>query len=84
MQLDLFDKSESFEALITRRLPTSELLVVSDVASALDITRTKVLDLMDEGLIRAINLNAGTSLRPFYKVTRESVIAYARRLDQGW
>ena len=44
----------------------------------------KVLELIEEGMIQAVNLNMGTPLRPFYKVMRESVMAYARRLDKGW
>jgi hypothetical protein len=83
-QSDLFAQHERFEALIARRLPAAELLVVADVASALNVTRTKVLELMDEGLIHAVNINEGTNLRPFYKIMRESVLQYARRLDKGW
>ena len=38
---------------------------------------------MDQGLIKGANLNLGSDRRPFYKITRASVVAYARRLDQG-
>ncbi|MBR5591982.1 MAG: hypothetical protein IKW38_05545 [Kiritimatiellae bacterium] len=84
VQDDLFAERGTFEALMQRRLPAADLLVISDVASALNITRSKVLELIEEGMIQAVNLNMGTPLRPFYKVMRESVLAYARRLDKGW
>lgn len=83
IQPDLFAQSESVEALVTRRLPVGDLLLVSDVASALNITRTKVIELMEQGLIKGVNLNLGSNRRPFYKITRDSVLAYARRLEQG-
>lgn len=83
IQADLFAQSESIEQTVTRRLPGGDLLPVSDVASALDITRTKVIELMEQGLIKGANLNVGSDRRPFYKITRASVIAYARRMDQG-
>ncbi len=85
-QSDMFAQHESFEALIKRRLPAAELLLVADVASALNVTRSKVLELMDEGLIHAVNINEGSAKfqKPFYKIMRESVLAYARRLDSGW
>ncbi len=40
IQTDLFAQSESIEQTVTRRLPGGDLLLVSDVASALNITRT--------------------------------------------
>lgn len=83
IQQDLFAQSESIEQTVARRLPGGDLLLVSDVASALDITRTKVLELMEQGLIRGANLNVGSDRRPFWKITRASVMAYARRMDQG-
>lgn len=83
IQSDLFAQSESIEALVMRRLPSVDLLLVSDVASALDITRTKVIELMEQGLIKGLNINIGSERRPFYKITRDSVLAYARRMDQG-
>lgn len=83
IQCDLFAQGESIEQTVTRRLPKGDLILVSDVASALNITRTKVIELIEQGLIRAANLNVGTDRRPFYKVVRFSVIAYARRMDEG-
>ena len=84
IQTDLFAQSASIEQTVARRLPAGDFLLVSDVASALDITRTKVLELMEQGLIRAANLNIGSNRRPFDKVTRSSVLAYARRMDEGF
>lgn len=84
IQTDLFAQSASIEQTVSRRLPLGDFLLVSDVASALNITRTKVLELMEQGLIKAANLNIGSNRRPFYKITRASVIAYARRMDEGW
>ena len=83
IQTDLFAQTESIEQTVARRLPGGDLLLVSDVASALNVTRTKVIELMDQGLIKGANLNLGSDRRPFYKITRAFVVAYARRLDQG-
>lgn len=83
IQTDLFAQTESIEQTVARRLPGGDLLLVSDVASALNVTRTKVIELMEQGLIKGANLNLGSDRRPFYKITRASVVAYARRLDQG-
>lgn len=83
IQSDLFAQTESIEQTVARRLPGGDLLLVSDVASALEVTRTKVIELMEQGLIKGANLNLGSDRRAFYKITRASVVAYARRLDQG-
>ena len=59
--------------------PGRTVLYVSEVAEKLDISERHVIDLIEEGKLRAINVGgANTSGRKFYRIPIEAYEAYLR------
>lgn len=64
------------------RLPASQLLVVSDIASALDVDVSLVYSWIDAGKFPVLNLGSGPTGRPYYKVDRAVLIDFLKNRIQ--
>lgn len=74
-QLDLFprDKPEKLMAFLAGKLPGTDLIGVSDVAGACNVSVHLVYGWIDEGMVQAVNF--GSTKRPYWRVYRRSVLA---------
>ena len=63
---------------ISRRLPASDFLTVSDIACAMDIDNALVRSWIEDGSLPAMNFGAGKK-QAFYKVTRTVFIEFLER-----
>lgn len=65
---------------IVNRLPAGDLLSVTDVATALNVSITSIYALIEGRELRAINARTprGTSEKPYYRVIRVSVLNYIK------
>lgn len=71
-------------AKVAGALPPTPLLLVSDVAVALNVGTDVVYGWIDEGRFDVINLRRGEEGKPFYKIGRESFLEFLkRRLNRG-
>lgn len=61
-----------FEKLL---FPGRSVLYVSEVAEKLEVTEQHVLNLIDEGKLRALNIGIGTQ-RKFWRIPVEAYEAY--------
>ena len=68
------------EQRLRARLPSRELISISDVAAAMDVSIQTVFAWKDCGAIRVIDLHGGTAPRPMWRVTRESLLAHLARI----
>lgn len=59
---------------LLRALPQQPLLSVSDVAVALGVSVDLVYAWIDEG--RVLRTNLGSTKKPFYKIQRDSLVAF--------
>ena len=101
-QSDLFagrSKGPGFAALVEERLGKNRkaILRVTDVCEALDLSRTKVIEMIECGRLQAVNMNTGIvvpvdagrpgigtrPLTPCYRVTHEAVMDYAKSVEEG-
>ena len=73
IQGDLFAPPPAWLRTVLRRLPAQDFLSVADVALAW----------IEEGRLEAVNLNAGTGKKTFWKIPRESAVALARHMAEG-
>ena len=83
IQGDLFAPPPTWLATVLRRLSSKDFLSVADVALAFDVSSTKVTEWIEEGRIEAVNLNAGTGKKAFWKISRNSAVALAHHMAQG-
>ena len=83
IQSDLFASPPVWLRTVLRRLPAQDFLGVSDVALAFGASTTTVTEWIEEGRLEAVNLNAGTGKKTFWKIPRESAVALAKHLAQG-
>lgn len=60
---------------ILRALPQGPLVLVSDVAAALDIDPETVRAWIDEGHVRATNFGSKKD-KPYWKIHRESLVSF--------
>jgi hypothetical protein len=80
-QPELFarESAATLLAAVCARLPNSELVSVSDVATACNVSVTLVYTWIEEGLVHAVNL--GSESKTYWKVFRPSVVDFwTRRL----
>lgn len=83
-QLDMFSPPPVWLETVMRRLPAHDFLSVVDVALAFSVSTTKVIEWIEQGRIEAVNLNAGTAKKAFFKIPRASVVALAEHIVAGW
>ena len=99
VQKDIFAGGSGFTALVERRLGNSKekLFRVSDVASVLDLGRTKILEMIECGRIPAVNLNKGMEvpvdparpslgtrpLLPLWRMTYDAILDLAKSMEEG-
>jgi excisionase family DNA binding protein len=67
----------NFESLMFR--PERRVLMVAEVAAKLRITEQHVIDLIDEGRLRAVNI--GGNGRRYWRVPVEAYLDYLRARD---
>lgn len=83
IQGDLFAPPPAWLRTVLRRLPAQDFLSVADVALAFCASTTTVTEWIEEGRLEAVNLNAGTGKKTFWKIPRESAVALARHMAAG-
>ena len=100
MHRDFFAEIKpGFAELVERRLGKNRdrWLSVADVASVLDLGRTKVLEMIEGGIIKATNLNRGREvlidperpsrgrrpMMPLWRITYDAIIAMAHSMEEG-
>lgn len=62
---------------VVNRLPATDWLTTSDLAAALDVAQSTVIDYVRRGALRAMNF--GTRDQPRYKMQRATVIQFLKR-----
>ena len=62
---------------VVNRLPATDWLTTSDLATALDVAQSTVIDYVRRGDLRAMNF--GTRDQPRYKMQRATVIQFLKR-----
>lgn len=99
-QGDMFAaKNSGFVELVEKRLGTNatKWYRVADVAAALDLSRTKVLEMIECGRLPATNLNAGMvvpvdparpslgtrPLGPLWRMTHAAIMELAKSMEAG-
>lgn len=77
VQMDLFPREapEDLLGLLDSRLPQSDLVSTTDVASAVGISKTVVYALIQDGTLQVFNVRPH-SRKAYYKIWRKSVLAY--------
>lgn len=83
IQQDLFAAEPQWLATVLRKLPSTDFLSVVDVSLAFGVSSSKVAEWIEEGRLEAVNLNAGTVKKTFWKIPRASAEALARHIAQG-
>ena len=71
------------EAVIERRLPRSELVTVTDVVVAADVSRHVVQAWIDTGQLPAVNIAARPDGSAHWRITREAVLAFLKSRREG-
>jgi hypothetical protein len=69
------------DEFVSGRLPAADLVAVSDVAGALNVSADKVRAWIDDGSVAALNI--GTARKPLYRVLRMSVVDLVSRRQAG-
>lgn len=61
---------------VVNRLPATDLIKTSDLAVALDVAQSTIIDYVRQGALRG--LNYGSRDQPRYKFARETVIKFLK------
>lgn len=83
IQGDLFAPPPAWLRTVLRRLPAQDFLSVADVALAFGVSSTTATEWIEEGRLEAVNLNAGTGKKTYWRIPRESAVALARHMAEG-
>ena len=83
IQSDLFAPPPAWLRTVLRRLPAQDFLSVADVALAFGVSSTTATEWIEEGRLEAVNLNAGTGKKTYWRIPRESAVALAKHIAEG-
>jgi len=79
LNVQLSTTARQFDFASLKFDPSRTVLYVFEVAAKLRITEQHVVDLIDEGKLRAVNIGGkGVSARTFYRIPVEAWEAYLR------
>lgn len=68
--------------VIMRRLPSSDLITVADIASAMDVSSTTVREWIEDGSLPALPAGAGEQ-RMYYKISRNTFYSFLKLRKEG-
>lgn len=71
------------EAVIERRLPKADIITVTDVCVAADVSRHVVQSWIDTGQLPAVNIASRPDGSAHWRIAREAVLAFLRTRREG-
>ena len=95
---DIFTRPGNYRQIIEQRMNAGkrdhvQQFGVIDVAAIFEVSDTVVREWIEEGRVNGVNLNHGRTvtvgvkvmpMRPYWRVTREDILALAERMQAGY